>query len=113
MRLIIFYTFLWPYLADKVWDPQSPVNLLESYTICVVQQRVQLIQECPLIALTLARGRGHQKIIQGVSKLSSATHKGAHYEFRDKLYSKLISANEKPTQTIMDVAFTWYPPCPS
>lgn len=51
------------YLADKVWDAQGSVYLLQSDAIRVIQQRVQLVQKRPLITLTLTGGGRHQEII--------------------------------------------------
>lgn len=59
----LFISLLMTYLADEVWDAQGSVYLLQSDAICVVQQRVQLVQKRPLIALTLTRGGRHQEII--------------------------------------------------
>lgn len=57
------WLFLTSYLADKVWDTESSVYLLQSDAVGVVQQRIQLVQKRPLIALTLTGGGRDQKII--------------------------------------------------
>lgn len=63
------------YLADEVRDAQGSVYLLQGYAVGVVQQRVQLVQEYPLIALTLAGGRWHQQVVQCVAKLPPVERK--------------------------------------
>lgn len=51
------------YLTDKVWDAQSPVYLLKSGAICVVQKGIQLVEERPLVTLTLTGSGWRQKFI--------------------------------------------------
>lgn len=63
------------YLADEVRDAQGSVYLLQGDAIGVVQQGVQLVQQYPLIALTLAGGRRHQQVVQRVAKLPPVERK--------------------------------------
>lgn len=63
------------YLADEIRDAQGSVYLLQGDAVCVVQQRVQLVQKHPLIALTLAGGRRHQQVVERVAKLPPVERK--------------------------------------
>lgn len=62
------------HLADEVWDAQRLVDGLQSDAVRVVEQRVQLVQQRPLVALTLAGGGRHQEVVQCVAKLAPTTH---------------------------------------
>lgn len=59
----LFISFLMTHLAYEVWDAQGSVYFLQSDAISVIQQRVQLVQKRPLIALTLTGGGRHQEVI--------------------------------------------------
>lgn len=67
---------MFSYLAHKVWNAQRSVYLLQSDAIRIVQQRIQLVQERSLVALTLTGSGRHKEIIQGIAKLASTTHTG-------------------------------------
>lgn len=71
------------YLADEVRDAQGSVYLLQGDAVGVVQQRVQLVQEHPLVALTLAGGGRHQQVVQRVAELPPAERKN-HSEARGR-----------------------------
>lgn len=55
-------------LANKVWDPKSSVDLLQTKIVCVVEEGVELVKQSSLITLPFSGGRRSKQIIQMVAK---------------------------------------------